>query len=337
MVGVGDELAQRLSRHLQDVGHDPSTPLDEKLLEECEMFPDTATVGDAPQCRAVVSQISEILPQLQQDPKPLVNLLLRLIESFSLPDILRLDPPVDFVSLLDPSAQSFNLLGLRLLDRAADRCCDVAHLANMPAVVKALVNLWMTTPDARLANEASQVLERLMTKDKEPLRIAGHGVGDNGIHGSRGQRLMWRRLFSDKDIYGLILNTCSLSNHDSPQLEGKRKTLSQARLMALAPKLGALDWDYLQMSHHPIIESACGLNANQEGLIDFIAVHMVDTKGDVLMHLNLIQFFTELISTVKTSSNKEYVVCDVFIAYQKSSTPISYCVETLECVQGDGF
>lgn len=75
--------------------------------------------------------------------------------------------------------------------------------------------------------------------------------------------------------------------------------------MSIAPALGSLDWSYLARSHHPDIEREFGLDPPREGLLDFLAVNMVDYRGDVLLHMNLLQFFEDLIAKVKCPSSQK--------------------------------
>ena len=269
------------------------------------MFLASYLINNAELGAGLVQRISVMLPDFQQDPTPLTSLLIKLTEPYSFSDVQRFEPPVDFVGALDPVAQPYHLLALCLLGKAAKSPGEVAQLANMPAAVKALVNLWLVTPDTGIAERAAKVLEDLLKTDKEQSRVSVHGVGENGLRGTRGLGMMWRRIFGDKDVYGLIFSICSL--RDLSRTGKKEKTLAQARLLGLVPKIAALDWDYVSRSHHPHIESQHGLDPNKEGMIDFVAVHMVDYKDDVLMHISLIHFFAELISEVKTPSRHEYV------------------------------
>lgn len=170
----------------------------------------------------------------------------------------------------------------------------------MPDVVRALVKLWLSTSDMGVAEMASNLLLDLLKVDKEKSSVQVHGVGDDESQ-SGGQGLIWRRLFGDKDVYSLLYALPSFNSSEANGLNKREKSISQARLMSFLPQLGVLDWDYLVRSHHQDVESKYGLKAGQ-GLLHLAALHLVDYKNDVLLHMNLLQFFTELISTVKSPS-----------------------------------
>lgn len=292
--------------HLTKVNDEAETSLNIRLLEEAQQFlsPELLSSSKEQERIHLVSYISLLLPKLQQDPTPVVELLKNLIKPYSFSDVLAFDPPVDFVAGLDLSARPYNDLILSLLAKAAASPKDAAHIATMPTVVHGLVKLWLCTPGLSTADKAAEVLGDLLKADREPSEVGIHGVGVDAIRASGGQGLLWRRIFSDKDIYSQFYDMCDLKSQ-SKVLGKKEKTIAQARLMAFAPQLGVLDWNYLTKSHNPTIERNHGLDSRQ-GLLDFIAINMVDYKDDVLIHVNLIQFFSHLIATVRKDSEKRY-------------------------------
>jgi len=294
----GASLHKRLREHLQNVLDEPAKTLDQRLLEDCEVLLPPEIGNDRSVLHGLVVQISQLLPNLQQDPTPLAKLLTRLVEPFSFSEILALDPPVDFVAGLDVAAQPYHTLFLSLLRKASRTSKDAATLAGMPSVVQALVTLWLSTSDMAIADDAANLLVDLLRIDREPSDMAVHGVGDDADHTSRGQGLVWRRAFGDKDIYSLLFSIPSLKNK-SGSLGKKEKSIAQARLMAILPRIGLLDWNYLLRSHHEDVEREFGLQAGKEGLLDYVARYMVDYKNDVLIHMNLLQFFADLLSMIR--------------------------------------
>lgn len=109
---------------------------------------------------------------------------------------------------------------------------------------------------------------------------------------------MWRRMFGDRDVYRLFFSIPSLKDKTGT-LGKKEKSIAQARLMAFIPRIGQLDWNYVLRSHHEDVEREFGLQVGNEGLLDFVALHLVDYKNDVLIHMNLLQFFADLLSMPK--------------------------------------
>ena len=298
MASQTSSLIRSLHAHLQHVDRDPTQPLDERLLDECGIFLPPYLEGSLEENARIVGQISTLSPKLQQDPTSLIRLLQKLVTPFSFSDILALEPPVEFAGGLHPDALPFNRIMLQLLRKATATPSDRVTLANMQPVVKALVYLWLVTPDVGVAEDAASTLLMLLEADRERNNVAVHGIGE-GLRASGGQGLIWRRIFDDRDIYHLIYLACG------PEMQRKERSLAQARLMALAPKIGQLDWSYLVKSHHPDVEKKYGLDPSREGLLDFVAARMVDVQNDVLLHVNLIHMYRELITLVKLPSSEK--------------------------------
>lgn len=286
-------LIERLSAHLQDVQASPSTPLDQEMLLEAELvLPGNVS---RQQSIALIAQASVLLESLQQDPTPLVNLLLRLLEPFSFGDILSFDPPVAFeagLAVVDYMAP-FNRLILTLLEKATYKSSDAAIVATQPATVLALVRLWLCTADTGIASQASSVLLRLLRVDQE----VQASVDDHLP--IKGQGLVWKRLFGDKDVYETFFAACCLNGASKLELSKSQRTLAQARLLEWLPAVGSLDWSCISRSHHADIESQ---HSSSGGLLQFAALDMVDRKDDVLMHICLIDFYSALLMAVKESN-----------------------------------
>lgn len=301
-------LLDTLHKHLDHVQHDATVPLNERMLDEAGYFV-VPPLQHRPQERAaLISHISRILPQLAQRPQPLIRLLSLLVRPYSFDDIVAMQPPIDFVAGLGIEAEPYNLLMLSLIRKAGTDSAGVARLANIPAVVKALVNLWLLAPDMGIAEEASNTLLALLATDQEHTIVSTHGIGDASPtpgHKS-GSGLLWRRFFGDRDIYGLLFALCgraSNASNLSVSVNSKQKSLAQARLLAITPGLGKMDWSCLVQSHHQDVERNYGLSPD-EGLLDFIAIHMIDFRKDVLLHVNLIKLFSDILVHVQRPSNQ---------------------------------
>jgi len=298
------QLYQAVTAHLSAVQQDPTTQLNERLLHEAEIFlPPHLHDDNKPQKRLqhLVAQLSALLPTLQQDPSPAVRLLQKLVHPFSFTEILRLTPTVDFSAALDPAATPFHALALSLLAKAARSPQDAALLAGLPREVHSLVRLWLTCADGGTAEAAQAVILDLLAVDREPAAASG-GVANGHSH-PQGQGLFWRRFFGDRDIYGLLFSCCSLGPHGDAVLSKNARTLAQARLMAAVPRIGALDWACLARKHHPDIESLYGGSATDDcGLLAYVSLRMVDYENDILIHMNLLQYYASLVETVRETS-----------------------------------
>ncbi|KAF2813909.1 uncharacterized protein BDZ99DRAFT_459656 [Mytilinidion resinicola] len=322
-------VLEKLQVHLREVEQEPTTSLDVHLLGQCELYVSQLEFpnGGWRQTHPLFLQLGQLLPSLQQDPSPLIRFVLKLTAPYSFDEVKELD----FAMGLNLKAEPFHLLILTLLEKATATGNDAENLASRSDVVKAIVRLWLCTEDTGTATKASNLLIALLSASKN---LPG-GLNEIGV-GEYGRGAMWKRLFEDKDIYSLLYLFCSLKSlpaGDEVPLNKRNTTVAQARLMDWLPKVGALDWDTIVRSHHPEIETKVGLR-NGEGLLHFASMKMVDFLDDILMHISLINFFSDLISTVKTiaapTSSGSSVALDFLkkegwhahiIKYQQDDTP----------------
>ena len=149
-------------------------------------------------------------------------------------------------------------------------------------MVGALVRLWLCSQDTAVARLAHDVISGLLQAEAESQEDALSTQG----------KWMWRRLFRDRDIYGSILSLCSLTTAGQDGQPSKRdKTVAQARLLDIILRI---DGDVIRQSQIPEIEKQYGVN--EGGLLHFAAIHMVDYRNDVLMHVNLLDFYAMYLS-----------------------------------------
>ncbi|PVH99132.1 hypothetical protein DM02DRAFT_19279 [Periconia macrospinosa] len=293
---AGAAVLDDLSAHLQKVDADPTYPLDQGLLEQCELFTNTSEYqsGLWQQTSPLFLQIASLLSKLQQDPSPLVHFVIKLTEPYRFEHV----KAIPFEEGLDLEATAVHSLILTLLEKAAESSNDAQALANRPTVVASIVRLWLCTRDAGVATQAQNLLTSLLEVSKnEPVAVSV----ETSLH-TYGSGPMWRRLFNDRDInslYYYYTSTKNLENSPLPHFSKRDKTISQARLLEWLPKVGALDWNAISTSRNSEVEREVGLG-NDQGLLHYAALKMVDTEDDLLMHITLLNFYTDLITTVKT-------------------------------------
>ncbi|KAF1999685.1 hypothetical protein P154DRAFT_436677 [Amniculicola lignicola CBS 123094] len=313
-----------LSAHLTTVDQDASTPLDTDLLERSELFANTPEYRSEQwkTTQPLFLQLASLLPKLQQDPAPLVHVITKLTAPYRFEDI----KDVDFETALALEAAPFHALILTLLEKAATSSANAQLLANRPTVVSGIVRLWLCVPDAGVASQAGALLVSL-------LRVSKNEPDDSGVL-SYGTAPMWKRLFSDRDISSLYYHYTSLKQlpgSAEPQLQKRDKTIAQARLLEWLPQVGKLDWNVITTGHGLLVEKELGL-AEGQGLLHYASLKMVDTGDDILMHMTLINFFTDLITTVTTTSEmydssvsldflKSQGIHGELIAFHTSDTP----------------
>lgn len=277
--------------NLDQVILDPSTPLEVPALEKLQVQLTAST--DRTIIAALLSQIALVLPVLQVDPTPITDLAIRSSQYLSFADVRALDPPINFIAGIKAPSPPINLLVLSLIRKAGESPSDAAVVAGNPELVVSLVELWLSAEITAVAEAAFDVLWSLLQVDhvKPPGTGSHTNGGQSRDDGSEGQGLMWRRIFGDRNVYGLLFSICSLNNLEQPgQLTKREKTISQGRLMDMLVKIGNLNWQMVINSHFPDIESLYSCH----NILEFAASKMVDTE-DVLMHMTLINFFRELI------------------------------------------
>ena len=238
----------------------------------------------------LLNQLSDLLPTLQQDPTPVINLInvLVLPTRYDFTRVLAIQPPVDFTAGFSSPLPSINLAVLSLLEKATYRKSDIDIVAGKADVVAALIKLWLCTPDTAVAGRAQDVMVGLLLADEGGNTMIDSEIMDEG--------LMWRRILRDRDIYGSIFSICSLSTASQEgSLSMREKTICQARLLDILLKI---DSNPVRTSQIPEIEQRFGVNNG--GLLQFAAIHMVDYRDDVLMHITLIEFYANYLGTGNT-------------------------------------
>ena len=293
-------LVQEINSHLKEVTDNLSRSLDKRLLEKVDT---QVSEAFSEEDRIIlINQLSNLLLTIQQDPTPvtiLTEILIRPL-SFTFSHVLSIQPPVNFAAGLSVPSEPINLLTLNLLNKASGSASDVGIIAGKPDVIIAFVRLWLCTQDTAVAQKALSVLTGLLIVDyglplsDEDLEMTGGPF----VH-SLEQRLMWRRLLNDKDVYGQIFSLCSLKTLGREgQLNKREKTIAQARLLDFLKVFA--DVEMLQVSQIREIEEQYGVEG---GLLEFAAVHMVDFKDDVLIHMTLIDFFAAYLSADRGEVN----------------------------------
>lgn len=238
---------------------------------------------------ALLNQLSALLPTLQQDPTPVTNLIQVLISpshQYDFSRVLAIQPAVDFLVGLNSTLPPINLTVLALLEKAKYHTSDIGIVAAEPEVVGGLIRLWLCSPDTTVAARAHGVLLALLLAD-----VYSSSVEDGSLITDR--CLLWRRIFRDRDIYGSIFSLCSLSTAERDGQPSKRdKTVAQARLLDM---LLCIDSEPVRYSQIREIEEGFGVK-DGGGLLHFAAIHMVDYRDDVLMHVTLMDFYAKYLS-----------------------------------------
>ena len=203
--------------------------------------------------------------------------------------VLALADPSTFLALLSSPASPIQLLGLFLLRKATSSTGDVAIVATWNDVCRQLVNITLCVNDTAVHRAANQVLLSLLLTDLPS--SAGNGRGGSG--------LFWRRVFSDKDIYQMILHVCSWRDNSESFAQ---KTRSQSRFLSLIPDLAKLDWGTVMASSFADLVQKYSIGAVQaSSLLDFATYGMIRPGNDVMMGMLHIEYFADLLFSASPS------------------------------------
>lgn len=233
---------------------------------------------------------------MEQDPTVLTVLLQKLLQNVSFTQLLALADPTSFLAMLSSPVPPIQLLGLFLLHKAAASPGDVAIVATWNEVCKELVNTTLCANDTAVHKEANRVLLAFLLADLPP-SASGDGTTTER---SGGSGLFWRRIFSDRDIYQMILHICSWSG--SPDSFSK-KTRAQSRLLGLIPSLAEMDWNTIIAHTFPgLVQKYTIGTTKANNLLDFATYGMARLENDVMMGMLHLEYLSELLAA--TSSDK---------------------------------
>jgi len=175
----------------------------------------------------------------------------------------------------------------------------------MKGVVENFLRTWLSTPHVEVGEKATQVLGDLLEVDCDRRVSADLDTKMSGLQLATGmapgQGLLWRRISQDREVYDLIFSLCSYDTVGTGegQLDERQKSLAQARLLRVLPRLAVLNFQAVTRSQFPEIDTKYG--SQEPGLLYFAAVDMVKKEEDMLMHITVIDFFAEFLESMSTT------------------------------------
>ncbi|KAI1813279.1 hypothetical protein GGS20DRAFT_488073 [Poronia punctata] len=315
VTGVDD-----LEKHLDQLINDPTIALNDKLFDHVELQLTEANIP--PLIPRLLPRITDILKQFQQDPAVLCSLAIKLLGPLSFTQVMSLASEESILQALRSPAPSANLLAMSIVHKAAKSPGDAAIFAAMKDTVIAFLTKWLNAPQVEVGEKGSKVLGDLLDVDSDARPPEGLAVSGVEIVLRRvpGQGFMWRRVFHDADVYGVILSLCSNGpHHGAPGgLTPLQLSLAQGRLLRILPRLAALNFTSLTKSEFTALHQRFAGSMTDGGLLHFAALHMVD-KTDVLMHMNLIDFFEALLSIQRITPFSQYKVDTLRVLFKEAS------------------
>lgn len=250
----------------------------------------------------LLPNIIQILSTYSSDPTVLACLAVKLLKPLQFTQILTLATEESLIQALLSPAPSANILGLTVIEKAARSPSDTAILSIMRDVVEAFVRIWLSTPDVGVGEKATKALGDLLDVDCDRRSMVKRMDGmEITTRRQAGQGLLWRRIFQDLEIYELVFELCSSKTVGTgeSQLDERQKSLAQARLLRILPRLAALDFNIISHSHFPSVDRKYGCGTEQ-GILWFASIQMVN-KEDMLMHITLIDFFAEFLEVLSAT------------------------------------
>ncbi|KAF9880128.1 hypothetical protein CkaCkLH20_02082 [Colletotrichum karsti] len=290
-----------LTAHLDDLVSSPETPLQPKILDDVELQLTEANIP--PLLPTLLPRLTTTLKTTPHDPSPVVSLTIKLLSPVPFTHTLQLADESSLITALRSPAPSANLLALAILEKAAAAPSDAAILSLMPRVVAELLRRWLSAPQVEVGERAGRVLGDLLETDCElppPSALPSISAGFEIVPRQRrprapGQGRMWRRVFHDREMFGLVL---SLAKGVDPEdedakLSEHQLSLAQGRILRALPRLASLNMVEVGTSQFPELTGSA-----DAGLLQLAALRMVD-KRDTLMHLSLVDFFETLVSVMR--------------------------------------
>jgi DNA mismatch repair protein HSM3, N terminal domain len=264
----------------------------------------------------LLPKLTEILSNYQQDPAIIVSLAIKLLKPLRFTDVLTLASEESLIRALESPAPTANILAMTIIEKAAKAPSDTAILSIMKGVVAAFLRTWLSSPSVEVGEKATKALGDLLEVDCDRASAANLNDHMNGLEISTqkqtGQGLLWRRIFHDRDICSLLYNLCVPHNTGTGegQLDERQKSLAQARMLRILPKLATLDFTTVSRNDFPDIAAEYGIQRGELGLLYFAATQMI-SKEDMLMHITLIDFFAEFLDMLSmtqiSGSTMEYL------------------------------
>lgn len=299
-------LFREVLSHLDTVKGVPSTPLDEELLRRASRNADTHTSQQT--LWQILSKGEETLQTLQQDPRPLTKLLEQVVLALPFDELKETITPEKLEEGLKSPSASIQLLILAYLLKAADLPSGAAFVACSPSLTETLITTWLATENTEVSDKCLDTITALFAVDSP--HTSTFVVNQSATGEARGQGLLWRRVFTDSQVYSLLFEWTSLtvSKHDVTTKKGlQQATISQGRLFDFVARLAQIDWSQITTSSLPDVErrftKADTSSQPYGGILRYAATDMIDSS-DFLMEALRQDFFVKLLKVAEESNSR---------------------------------
>ncbi|KAK4939303.1 hypothetical protein LTR10_020392 [Elasticomyces elasticus] len=302
-----DVLFPEVFAHLAAVESEPQTQLlDEDLLKRAERSLDPSTPKDL--LWRLLQTGERLLQILQQDPRPLTRLLERNVSLLPFDELKATISAEKLEEGLNSPSAPVQLLCLAYLRKAADSPSGASFVAASSSLVHCLITVWLSTESTEVGERSLEGIEALLAVDSHDSITM---LATNGSLGeAKGQGLLWRRVFTDPDVYSILFDRTSLkiSKRDVKTKKGLHLvTISQARLFDFIARLANYNWAAISTSTLPSIEARYVPDNDDSqpvgGLLLYASSHMIDTS-DILMKALRQDFFMKLLGVVEDNNTQ---------------------------------
>lgn len=294
-----------LNEHLDKLVQDPALPLKPELLGAVERQLTNHNVP--PLIPQYLPRIVAILQTYTLDPAPLASLATRLLGPLSFTDVMKIATDDSLIDALRSPAPSLNILTMTILEKAAKSTSHITILAAMKDVVSEFLTRWLAAPQVEVGEKGVKVLGDLLdvdctlaqptlTDDQREQLEAQQGIRLVTRKYIVGQGMLWRRIFRDTATYAIIENHVREGRLSESQLSAHQRSLAQARLLRVLPRLAILDLNAVATT---VLEGV------STPLLQMAALQMVD-RSDILMNLNLQDFFETLVCALRVAKYDSY-------------------------------
>jgi hypothetical protein len=282
----------------------------------------------------LLPNLSAILLTTKQDPAILASLSIKLLRPIKFTQALTLASEEALIQALVSPSPAAALLAITIIEKATRSPGDTAILSIMKGLVKNFVRTWLSSPYVEVGEKATKVLGDLLEVDCDRRLSASLDTRMSGLQIASkmppGQGLLWRRIFHDREIYELIFSLCSSRRAGDAQLEPRQRSLAQARVLRVLPRLAVLDFITITKSQFPDVEKDFG--AEEPGLLYFATIDMVDKEEDMLMHITLIDFFAEFLDVMSFTELTQPTVVYLAKLLKKATSEDPRLYKSLEAI-----
>ncbi|KAL2156697.1 hypothetical protein VTH82DRAFT_1442 [Thermothelomyces myriococcoides] len=316
-----------LDKHLDDLIQDVNLTLNPKLFDDVELQLTESNIP--PLIPRFLPRLTTLLKQYPQDPAVIVSLTLKLLGPVSFSDVFSLAEADDLVEALESPAPAANILAMSVLHKAAASPQDISFFCSHTHLVSSFIHRWLAAPQVEVGQKGGKVLGDLLDVDcplppppppSRPVAPSSTSLSSSqaqhlGLRKAPGHGRLWNLLFGDPQFYLPLLDLIS-GRHPATANNSHQLSLAQGRVLRLLPRLAAINFHAVSSSNITAPTPAYFTNGNPsvggesngggegrgpgEGLLQYAALRMVQ-RSDMLMHLNLVDFFETLVSLLRVT------------------------------------